>query len=533
MKNALSPRRQSFWSRWKALHGTTTRRVRRTPRRGLEALETRALLATITEFPIPSGSGSANQIVAGPDGNLWFTENDPVSNAIGKITPSGQVTEYKIPTAGANPFGITVGPDKNLWFTEEFGDQIGKITPGGQITEFPVGTKAEFPEGIATGPDGNLWFTENLGHSIAKMTTSGQVTQYPLPALSSPVGIINGPNGNLWFTDKGAADAVGQITTSGTITEYKLKSIIADPTGIVLGPGKKDVWITEDFEGHVANVNAQGTVVNDFIVPGNFPQPDGITVGPDGNLWIALKGTREIDEFPPGSAQFTTYALPGTKGQPAGITSGPNNTLWFTDKGNKSIGEIALGSVTTPTPTPTTTPTPTPTSSPPPTPTPTPTPTSTVTSTPTPTPSLLQGFAPPRINTVTTIRKRGRITAIELFFEPKDPALNLASDPLNVADATEVSHYQLVAMTRAKRSHTIIVRPIALASATYSHVTLPASATYGPFEKVTLTLSQPIPKGPRPQLTVFSSTSAIAGVHGIALDGLGNGQPGSNFVATL
>ena len=70
-----------------------------------------ALLASITEFPIPSGSGSANQIVAGPDGNLWFTENDPVSTIIGKITPSGQVTEYKIPTSGANPFGITVGPD--------------------------------------------------------------------------------------------------------------------------------------------------------------------------------------------------------------------------------------------------------------------------------------------------------------------------------------------------------------------------------------------------------------------------------------
>jgi len=39
------------------------------------------LLATINEFPIPSNSGSANQIIAGPDGNLWFTENDPVSNS--------------------------------------------------------------------------------------------------------------------------------------------------------------------------------------------------------------------------------------------------------------------------------------------------------------------------------------------------------------------------------------------------------------------------------------------------------------------
>jgi streptogramin lyase len=385
MKKALSPRWRSLYDRWKCPSGATPNRVRRASRRGVEVLEGRALLATITEFPIPSGAGSANQIVQGPDGNLWFTENDPVNNNIGKITPSGQITEYKIPTSGANPFGITVGPNGNLWFTEEFGDKIGEITPSGTITEFPVGTSGEFPEGITMGPDGNLWFTENLGHSIAKMTPSGTVTQYPLPTLSSPVGIISGPNGNLWFTDKGAADAVGEITTSGTITEFKLPSIIADPTGIVLSPDKKSVWVTEDFEGHVANVSSAGSVINDFTVPGNFPQPNGITVGPDGNLWIALQGGKQIDEFPVGSAQFTSYTISGSNPQPVGITSGPNNTLWFTDQGNKSIGVITIGAASpTPTPTPTpTTPTPT-------TPTPTPTtPTPTPTTTPTPTPTTI------------------------------------------------------------------------------------------------------------------------------------------------
>ena len=40
--------------------------------------------ATITEFPLPTGSGAPLAITAGPDGALWFTESE--ANKIGRIT---------------------------------------------------------------------------------------------------------------------------------------------------------------------------------------------------------------------------------------------------------------------------------------------------------------------------------------------------------------------------------------------------------------------------------------------------------------
>jgi len=40
---------------------------------------------TITEYAIPTGSSSPEDIAAGPDGKLWFAEND--GNKIGKISP--------------------------------------------------------------------------------------------------------------------------------------------------------------------------------------------------------------------------------------------------------------------------------------------------------------------------------------------------------------------------------------------------------------------------------------------------------------
>ncbi len=77
----------------------------------------------------------------------------------------GTITEFPIPTAHSFTLGIIAGPDGNLWFTENGGNKIGRITPGGTITEFPLPAStsafdAKLGAGITTGPDGNLWFTE-------------------------------------------------------------------------------------------------------------------------------------------------------------------------------------------------------------------------------------------------------------------------------------------------------------------------------------------------------------------------------------
>src|SRR6266853_2015858 len=75
-----------------------------------------ALALTFSEFPIPTANSSPNDITAGPDGALWFTEF--FNNKIGRITTSGTITETSIPTAMSFPQGITKGPDNNLWFVE-------------------------------------------------------------------------------------------------------------------------------------------------------------------------------------------------------------------------------------------------------------------------------------------------------------------------------------------------------------------------------------------------------------------------------
>ena len=52
---------------------------------GLSSAPVRAEAGTVTEFPVPS-RGGPEFITAGPDGNLWFTEE--AGNKIGRITMS-------------------------------------------------------------------------------------------------------------------------------------------------------------------------------------------------------------------------------------------------------------------------------------------------------------------------------------------------------------------------------------------------------------------------------------------------------------
>ena len=68
--------------------------------------------------------------------------------------PAGVVTEYSAGiTAGAVPDVIVAGPDGNLWFTEIGADRVGRITPGGAVTEFSEGiTRLSGVDGITVGP---------------------------------------------------------------------------------------------------------------------------------------------------------------------------------------------------------------------------------------------------------------------------------------------------------------------------------------------------------------------------------------------
>ena len=66
-----------------------------------------------------------DQMTAGPDGALWFTNTG--NNSIGRITTAGQLTNT-YPGAGYEPYYIAAGSDGAMWFAHANTSGIGRIT---------------------------------------------------------------------------------------------------------------------------------------------------------------------------------------------------------------------------------------------------------------------------------------------------------------------------------------------------------------------------------------------------------------------
>src|SRR4051794_10574312 len=78
---------------------------------------------------------------------------------------------------------ITTGPDGNLWFTEQNAGRIGKMSPAGaMLNEYSLFVSGTALGAITTGPDGNVWFTENGTNRIGRITTSGAVSEFTIPS---------------------------------------------------------------------------------------------------------------------------------------------------------------------------------------------------------------------------------------------------------------------------------------------------------------------------------------------------------------
>ena len=99
-------------------------------------------------------------------------------------TVTAQHRSFPIPSSDSQPISITVGPDGNLWFTEQNRSQVARITPEGVITEFLTPTFS-FPIDITPGPDGNIWFSEGSVGQIAFITPAGQIEEIPFSGFDA------------------------------------------------------------------------------------------------------------------------------------------------------------------------------------------------------------------------------------------------------------------------------------------------------------------------------------------------------------
>ena len=309
-------------------------------------------LGQIAEYAIPTAGSTPTEIIAGPDGNLWFTED--VGNKIGRVTTAGAFTEFALSNANSQPLAIAAGPDGNLWFTETNGNRIGEITTGGTITEFSVPTAASQPDDITAGPDGNVWFSEAAGNKIGQITKAGVITEFTVPtasALTAGSGIGAGPDGNLWFTE-GSGNNIGRITPAGVITEFPIPTAASRPNKIEPAPDG-NMWFTEFNANQIARITTGASnTITEFPVPTANSGPNDLRAGPDANIWFTEynANVNKVARITM-AGTVTEFNVPTSNSQPGGIVSGPDSDMWFTEDNAAKIAKIGVEQGVSATPT--------------------------------------------------------------------------------------------------------------------------------------------------------------------------------------
>jgi virginiamycin B lyase len=286
----------------------------------------------LVEVDIPGKMASTHEIVAGPEGNMWVTQQKqgrlvkvqvngklkffplPVNSGphgiafdsrgrmwvtleyideIAQIGIDGEiVARFKLPS-GVGPHGLSIASGDIIWWTGKTGNVIGRLdVDKDKLDIFPLGDRPSKPIYIAAGTNGNMWFTELEGSNIGRITDAGEITLFALPTKNArPIVVFPGPGGLMWFTEE-RGNAYGTINARGEIVEY--------PTGVEGGKlagavidADENIWLQYNTPDIIQRIALDQTVTT-YNLPTKNAVQHRIAVGFDGKIWATANATDKV-----------------------------------------------------------------------------------------------------------------------------------------------------------------------------------------------------------------------------------------------
>jgi streptogramin lyase len=264
-----------------------------------------------------------NDLTVGPEGALWFTWGtglDPAAgevNEIGRLTAAGQLTQFPTPvqpglpyTLHEKPEQIIAGPENDLWFIAEGvgANVLARITPAGVSSQFsPPQVRNgrgetepkpdEVPQVLASAANGNLWMGANNEGRIGLVEAGGVVKQFRIGEYGQgivPTGepMIGTPDGGAWLVEQRAFVQVGP--EGAVLSRVRVPSVGESFTGSLATTGDDVLWVTEQDAGEVLKRVTSAGQFGELVFCSSDETPEGMAVGPEGDLWFAARTGKDF-----------------------------------------------------------------------------------------------------------------------------------------------------------------------------------------------------------------------------------------------
>jgi streptogramin lyase len=165
-------------------------------------------------------------IAARADGTIWIAE--PGVDGLAIVTAAG-ISTFRIPFDSPGLNAIVPGPEGNVWFTEENGPWLGRITSAALTKADYERLELQIRQGtrwLAFGPSGDFWFT--TGNHIGSISPDklGSEPACLAAGCDLPVtALAAGPEGGLWYAT--GTEQAGALLAPGTIGRFLPPRIMA------------------------------------------------------------------------------------------------------------------------------------------------------------------------------------------------------------------------------------------------------------------------------------------------------------------
>ena len=312
---------------------------------------------TVAEFQIGSEGSEPIALAAGPQGTIWFGQDEP--GALDRIS-SGGLLEHRFDLSDP-PLQLALGPEGDMWFTASSGYReaataLGYVDAADQLTEFSAGTMGVQPEGIVAGPGGEMWFTGGESGLIGEIDQAGKPERFPvLPEVpdtkemsSDPVAIARAADGTLWFTDLSQSSEgrsyIDHRTESGEVVKHKLPALEGPADAITAGV-EGDVWFTQS-PATIGRVTPAG-VFTEFAVPSVSGSVNGITAGPDGDIWFT-EAADALGRITPAGEVTSFGPVLANGGLPEALVADGEGRMWFAQRQDFEESAVTIGRLVVP-----------------------------------------------------------------------------------------------------------------------------------------------------------------------------------------
>ncbi len=244
----------------------------------------------------------------------------------------------------SSPTGLSADKDGAIYVVDSSNQRIQRVAMNGDVKRYGRAGDAPGelwgPQSVAVEPLGQHFFVADQGNNRVQCFGFNGQHRAVMNGFKSPSGVAFDPAGRLWIADTGNSRVICFDLASGQfLGGYDKTAGLIRPISVACSPSGK-VYVTDSASQEV--ICFLGA---DRVSQRKLQSPQQLALDAEGRLYVAESGANRLHVFDAQGDSLITFDTPSSRfgafKQPSGVTIGPNGEIYVSDTLNHRILRLA------------------------------------------------------------------------------------------------------------------------------------------------------------------------------------------------